>query len=87
MARDKDTNKKPSSAGKRTPPPKKKREGLKEYFKGVRLEMKKVVWPTKEELRSYTVVVIAACAAFAIAFGLIDAGFLRLLKILLGITV
>ena len=26
---------------------KKKRGSMKEYFKGVKLEMKKVVWPTK----------------------------------------
>ena len=27
---------------------KKKRGSIKEYFKGVKLEMKKVVWPTKK---------------------------------------
>ena len=35
----------------------KKRGSFKEYFKGVRLEMKKVVWPTKNELASFTGVV------------------------------
>lgn len=65
---------------------KKEKTSLKEYFKGVRLEMKKVVWPTKEELGSYTVVVLAACAFFALAFWGIDSGFLAFLKGLLGIT-
>ena len=32
---------------------------VKEYFKGIKLEMNKVVWPTKKELSSLTVVVIA----------------------------
>ena len=30
---------------------KKKRGSMKEYFKGVKLEMKKVVWPTEEGTR------------------------------------
>ena len=29
---------------------KRKRGSIKEYFKGVKLEMKKVVWPTKKSL-------------------------------------
>lgn len=67
-------------------PPKKKRGSIKDYFKGVKVEMKKVVWPTKQELGSYTAVVLAACAVFALAFWAIDTGFLAALKGLLGIT-
>ncbi|MCB6993288.1 preprotein translocase subunit SecE [bacterium 210820-DFI.6.37] len=69
-----------------TAPQKKKRGSLKDYFKGVKLEMKKVVWPTKQELGSYTVVVLVTCAVFAAAFWAIDTGFLAALKGLLGIT-
>lgn len=29
---------------------KKKRGGVSEYFKGIRAEMKKVVWPTRKEM-------------------------------------
>ncbi len=57
-----------------------------EYLKGVRQEMKKVVWPTKEELGTNTVVVLVTCAFFAVAFWLIDTGFLAALKGILGIT-
>ena len=46
----------------------KKRASFKEYFKSVRVEMKKVVWPTKKETISYTAVVIATCAVFALGF-------------------
>ena len=62
-----------------------KRGSLKEYFKGVKLEMKKVVWPTKQEMGHYTVVVLVTCAVFALAFWAIDSGFLAVLKALLGI--
>ena len=64
----------------------KKRVSLKEYFKGVRLEMKKVVWPTRKETASYTGVVIVTCAIFAIIFWAFDTGFLALLKAALNIT-
>ena len=66
--------------------PKRKRGRLKDYFKGVKLEMKKVVWPTKQELGSYTVVVLVTCLVFALAFWAIDSGFLAILKTLLGIN-
>ena len=65
---------------------KKNRGSIKDYFKGVRTEMKKVVWPTKKELGSYTIVVIITCAIFALGFWLIDTGFLAALKQVLGIT-
>jgi preprotein translocase subunit SecE len=62
------------------------RIGIKEYFKGIKLEMSKVVWPTKKELGSFTAVVIATCAVFALGFWLIDTGVLAALKAVLGIT-
>ena len=46
----------------------KKKFSFKEYFKSVKVEMKKVVWPTKKETWSYTAVVIATCAVFALGF-------------------
>lgn len=62
-----------------------KRGGLREYFKGVRTEIKKVVWPTRKELVSYTLVVIFTCAFFGLAIWGIDSGFLALLKLLFNI--
>ncbi|HIU26437.1 MAG TPA: preprotein translocase subunit SecE [Candidatus Copromorpha excrementigallinarum] len=58
----------------------KKRGSIKEYFKGVKLEMKKVVWPTKKELGSFTVVVLASCAAFALVFWGVDTGVLAAIQ-------
>ena len=65
---------------------KKKKASFGEYFKGVRTEMKKVVWPTKKELVSYTAVVIMTCAIFALGFWLIDTGVLVALREVLGVT-
>ena len=64
----------------------KKRTGAREYFKGVKQELGKVIWPTKKELGSFTVVVIATCAVFALGYWLIDTGVLAALKGVLNIT-
>lgn len=63
----------------------KKRPGIKEYFKGVRTEMKKVIWPTRKELISYTGVVIMTCFIFSLVFWAFDSAFLSLLKAVLNI--
>ena len=42
--------------------------------------MKKVVWPTRKELGSYTAVVLATCAAFALLFWGVDSGVLAAIK-------
>ena len=65
---------------------KKNKSGLKEYFRGIKLAMKKVVWPTKKEIGSYTAVVLFTCAFFAIGFWLVDMGVLAALKTVLGIS-
>lgn len=74
--------------GKKKAPatPKKQRPSIKEHFRGVKFEMKKVVWPTKKELSSYTAVVLATCAFFALAFWAIDSAVLAGLKGILGVT-
>jgi len=63
-----------------------KKGGLREYFKGVKVETKKVVWPTRKELVSYTIVVIFACAFFSLSIWGVDSGFLALLKLLFNIS-
>ena len=63
-----------------------KKGGLIAYLKGVRQEFRKVVWPTREELVTDTVVVFACVIFFAVGFWLIDTGFLAALKGILGIT-
>lgn len=57
-----------------------------DYWRGVKQEMSKVIWPSRKELGAFTVVVIVTCAAFALGFWAIDSGFLAILKSILGIT-
>ena len=64
----------------------KKKGGILAYLRGVRQEFRKVVWPTREELTTDTIVVVACVVFFALAFWLIDTGFLAALKGILGIT-
>ncbi|MBR3331073.1 MAG: preprotein translocase subunit SecE [Mogibacterium sp.] len=63
-----------------------KKGGLLAYLRGVRQEFRKVVWPTREELVTDTIVVFGCVIFFAVAFWLIDTGFLAALKGILGIT-
>ncbi len=42
------------------------------YFKGVKAELKKVIWPTKKELINYTGVVIIITAIIAIIVWILD---------------
>ena len=52
----------PKTAAERTPP--------KQYLAEVGTELKKVVWPTRDEIRNYTIVVLAMLAIMtAITFG------------------
>jgi preprotein translocase subunit SecE len=55
---------------------------IKDYFTGVRSEMKKVSWPSKKETWKYTLVVIIVCAAFALLFWILDTIFLALLGLI-----
>ena len=47
-------------------------EQVREYLKDVRGELTKVSWPTREELRDSTVVVIVTVLLVATFIGLVD---------------
>ena len=71
------------SATKKKSGPKKKRITVSQFLKEVRAEMKKVSWPTRSEVVSYTVVVIIT-VTISCAFVLFaDFAFSRLVKSLL----
>lgn len=63
-----------------------KKIDVKEYFRGIKTETKKVVWPTRKELGSYTFVVILTCFAFSFAIWIVDSLFLGALKYILNIS-
>ena len=50
---------------------------LRDYGKDVRAELAKVSWPTREELRDSTVVVIVTVLLVAAFIGIIDQGLNR----------
>jgi len=49
-------------------------QSLREYVKDVRVEMTKVSWPTREELRQHTMVVIVMVVMVAVFIGIVDRG-------------
>ena len=53
-------DKKREAASRRPPAPeqRKKRAGPRQFFREVRQELKKVAWPSRKELLSYTLVVL-----------------------------
>ncbi|MBP2026036.1 preprotein translocase subunit SecE [Peptoniphilus stercorisuis] len=48
------------------------KKGLNKYFRGVKSEFKKVVWPTKKQVLNYSVIVIVASIIFALLFSVYD---------------
>lgn len=52
------------------------------FFKGIVSEIKKVTWPTRKQVFSNTVSVLAFCAAIGIVIWLADLGLSELMKII-----
>ena len=53
------------------------------FFKGVKSELKKVVWPTKDDVISSIKVVIISTIIVALILGLLDLGFTELFRIVM----
>lgn len=51
------------------------------YFRGVRSELKKVSWPTRKELTKYTIVVLAVVAIMTVLIWVLDLGFHGILNL------
>ncbi len=54
-----------------------------QFFKESRAELKKVVWPTKDDVISSIKVVIISTIIVALILGLLDLGFTMLFRILI----
>ena len=59
----------------------KKTRSLK-FFRETKAEMKKVSWPTKEQLFHNTIVILAFVAITTIILSLLDVGFEKLLSLI-----
>ena len=54
-----------------------------QFFKESKAELKKVVWPTKEDVLSSVKVVIISTIIVALVLGLLDLGFSALFRLLM----
>ena len=78
MAKDKEnTSEKKDKKEKKS---KKEPNKIVKWFKDLRIEFKKVVWPTKQIVINSPAVVLAVVAGSAIIVGALDFGFLHLLS-------
>lgn len=55
-----------------------------QFFKDSYAELKKVVWPTREQVINSTQVVLVSLALFALALGGMDAIFTQAIILILG---
>ncbi len=53
------------------------------FFNDVISELRKVVWPTREEATRLTIMVLSVAAAVGIALSLIDMGFAQMVEAIL----
>lgn len=55
-----------------------------QFFRESRAELKKVVWPTKEDVISSVKVVLISTIVIAVVLGLLDFGFTELFRAVIG---
>lgn len=65
---------------------KRKNSKVKAFFRGVWSELKKVHWPTKKQLVTYTGVVIVAVLVMAIAISVFDWAISSVIELLLSLA-
>ncbi len=64
---------------------KKNKGSIKKFFVECKAELKKVTWPTKEQLIHNTGIIIVFIAIFTVILSLLDVGFAKLFQLLTGI--
>jgi len=67
----------PRSGGERTKP--------REFFREMRAELRKVIWPTRSEVINYSVVVLVFLVIFTTIVALADWGFARAVLWIFGV--
>jgi preprotein translocase subunit SecE len=56
-------------------PPKEERTGPREFLHEVRAELRKVAWPTREEVRNYSIIVLVTVVLMTALVALLDYAF------------
>lgn len=59
-------------------------ERVRQYWRETRSELRKVVWPTREEATNLTIIVLIVMVAMALLLGSIDTIFSYMFRSLLG---
>lgn len=57
---------------------------IRAYFGEIIAELRKVVWPTREETRRLTVMVIIVAGAVGILLGVMDYAFTKIMEAIMG---
>lgn len=83
MAKDTEIKKSESSTKAAKPAKKKKPNPIVKYFKDLKIEFKKVVWPSKKKVLNNTMVVLVTMALSGIFIWLFDMGATALLNLML----
>ena len=63
---------KATRAPRQTPKKKQERTGVRQYLREVRDELRKVAWPTKPEVRRYSIIVIITVVIYTALVGGLD---------------
>jgi preprotein translocase subunit SecE len=58
-------------------------QGIGNFFREVGSEMRKVSWPKRKELTSYTITVLSTVVFFTLFFAVIDLGISNLIRLIL----
>lgn len=77
-----EVSEKPEKAAKKDKNKSEKKEPNKvsKWFKDLKIEFKKVVWPKKKTVIDNTAIVLAVVVCSAVLVGLLDTGFLSLMR-------
>lgn len=59
-------------------------QAISQFFREAKIELKKVKWPTRKELMAVTMMVIILVIVVSLYLGVLDYGFIKLIKNLVG---
>ena len=85
MAKDTELTKKSAKSEKAAKPKQKKQNKVKKYFKDLKAEFKKVVWPSKKQVINNTSVVLVTMTFAGLFIWAFDMGLTKLIDVVLGI--
>ena len=58
-------------------------EAIKQFLREVRIELKKVTWPSRKDTMYATVIVLISVFIFGFFLGIVDVGLSRLIRLIL----